>query len=243
MKKLVLSFFLLLSYMSYGQQFITAGTIEFEVKINNHKVYSGEGALWESIKDKLPQFSATYYKYTFKDDKSVYKFDRFDEKTRVRLWMNEGVDVNLWYSDYKAKSFVNQKFVFDDTYLLNGALMKIDWKLSPNETREIAGFNCRKATGVIFDSVYVFAYYTDEITISGGPMGIHGLPGMILGITIPRMFSSYIATRVELTADPKSITPPVKGKKKDPEELRKNVLKISSDWGTWAQQSIWNIFI
>jgi GLPGLI family protein len=59
--------------------------------------------------------------------------------------------------------------------------MKIEWKLSPNETREFAGFMCRKATGVIFDSVYVFAFYTDEITVSGGPMGLHGLPGYDYG--------------------------------------------------------------
>ena len=242
MKKIFLGFMLFLTYMSYGQQFISAGTIEFEVKINNHKVF-GDGICAEMIKDRMPQFSTTYYKYYFKDDKSVYKFDRFDERSRVRLWMNDNIDENLWYSDYKTKKFVDQKFVFDDTYLLNGELMKIDWKLSPNETREIAGFNCRKATGIIFDSVYVFAFYTDEITISGGPMGIHGLPGMILGITIPRMFTSYIATRLELSADPKIIVPPVKGKKKDAEELRQNVLKVSADWGSWGKQAIWNIFI
>jgi GLPGLI family protein len=136
------------------------------------------------------------------------------------------------------------KFVFDNTYLLTGALMNINWKLSPNETREIAGFNCRKATGIIFDSVYVFAFYTDEITTPGGPMGIHGLPGMILGITIPRMFSSWIATKLQLAGvDLKKVTPPEKGRKKDALELKENILKVSKDWGTWGQQAIWNIFL
>ena len=74
-------------------------------------------------------------------------------------------------------------------------------------------------------------------------MGIHGLPGMILGITIPRMFSSYIATRVQLGVDAKTVAAPIKGKKKDPEELRQNILKVSKDWGTWGQQAIWNIFL
>jgi GLPGLI family protein len=96
--------------------------------------------------------------------------------------------------------------------------MKLDWKLVPNETREIAGFNCRKAQAVIFDSVYVFAFYTDEITVSGGPMGIHGLPGMILGITIPRMFTSWIATKLQVNGVKTNIiVPPTKGKKKEAE--------------------------
>ena len=84
---------------------------------------------------------------------------------------------NIWYNDFNTSTRVNQKFVFDQTYILADSLMKFDWKLVPNETREIAGFVCRKAQTVIFDSVYVFAFYTDEITVSGGPMGIHGFAG------------------------------------------------------------------
>ena len=122
--------------------------------------------------------------------------------------------------------------------------MKIDWKLVPNETREIAGFNCRKAVGKIFDSVYVFAFYTDEITISGGPMGIQGLPGMILGVTIPRMFTSWIATKVQVNGVKTNIVvAPTKGKKKKAAELQENVQRATKDWGTWGQQSVWNLFL
>ena len=122
--------------------------------------------------------------------------------------------------------------------------MNINWKMVPNETREIAGFNCRKAQGIIFDSVYVFAFYTDEITANGGPMGIHGLPGMILGLTIPRMFTSWIATKLEVNGvNTNIVTAPTKGKKKDAGELKTNVEKATKDWGTWGQQSVWNIFL
>jgi GLPGLI family protein len=74
-------------------------------------------------------------------------------------------------------------------------------------------------------------------------MGIHGLPGMIMGITIPRMFSSWIATKLELTDNSKTITPPAKGKKKNAKELQANVERVTKDWGTWGQQSVWNIFL
>jgi GLPGLI family protein len=242
MKRIFLLLIIFFCYQVNAQQFISSGMIEFEVRTNNHKIF-GDGMFGQMFKDKYPQFSTKYYQYTFNGDKSIYKFSHQDEKSKLPFMNNNDLE-NIWFSDYKTGSFTDQKFVFDDTYLLSDSLMKIDWRLVPNETRDIAGFNCRKAVGKIFDSVYVFAFYTDEIMISGGPMGIHGLPGMILGITIPRMYTSWIATKLQIvgvnTAD---IVAPSKGKKKKASELQKNVEQVSKDWGTWGQQSVWNIFL
>ena len=225
-----------------AQQYITSGLVEFEMRTNNHKTF-GDGIWAEMWKDKIPQFSTSWYHFTFTDNKAVYKFNRLDERTKLP-WGNNNVEDNFWFTDYGAGTFTDQKFVFDNTYLLQDSLMRIDWKLVPNETREIAGFNCRKAVGKIFDSVYVFAFYTDEIIVSGGPMGIHGLPGMILGITIPRMFTSWIATKVQVNGVNTSIVaPPVKGKKKKAKELQETVIKVTKDWGTWGQQQVWNLFL
>lgn len=243
MKKIFFPFLLLICYSMNAQQFVGTGAIEYEVRVNNHKVF-GDGIWADMAKERFPQFSTTYYQLIFSGDKAIYKFDRYDEKSKVTMFMNQNIDENLWYSDYGKKTFVDQKFVFDNTYLLSGALMNIEWKLSPTETREIAGFNCRKATGIIFDTVYVFAFYTEEITTSGGPMGIHGLPGMIMGVTIPRMYTSWIATKLQATGvDVQKIAAPVKGKKKEALELKETVQKAAKDWGTWGQQAIWNIFL
>lgn len=243
MKKIFFLLLLFSAYMANSQQFITTGKIEYEVRTNNHKVF-GDGIWADMARERLPQFGLSYYDLTFDGDKSVYKFNRFDEKSNVRMWFNQNIEDNIWYSDFSTKTFTNQKFVFDNTYLLTGALMNIDWKLSPMETREIGGFMCRKATGIIFDSVYVFAFYTEEITTSGGPMGIQGLPGMIMGITVPRMFTSWVATKVQVVGvDTKVIVAPQKGKKQEAEKLRETVKKATADWGTWGQQAIWNIFL
>lgn len=243
MKKIFLLFLLFDACLANGQEFLSAGKIEYEVRTNNHKTF-GDGIWAEMAKDRLPQFGVSYYDLTFAADKSVYRFNRFEDKNTVRMFFNQNIEDNIWYNDYSTKTFTDQKWVFDNTYLLTGALMNIDWKLSPMETREIAGFNCRKATGIIFDSVYVFAFYTEEITTSGGPMGIQGLPGMIMGITIPRMFTSWVATKVEVAGvDTKIITVPTKGKKQDALQLKANVEKATKDWGTWGQQAIWNIFL
>jgi GLPGLI family protein len=243
MKKIFFLIALCISCLAHGQQFVNSGMIEFEVRTNNHKSMGDEGFWAEMFKDKTPQFSTSWFTYTFNNDKAVYKFNRRDEATKIP-WDRGENDDNVWYSDYSNGTFTDRKFVFDDNYLLSDSLMKIDWKMVPNETREIAGFLCRKAVGIIFDSVYVFAFYTDEITISGGPMGIHGLPGMILGITIPRMFTSWIATKLQVTGvNTNVIIAPEKGKKKKATDLQADVKKATKDWGEWGQQSIWKIFL
>ena len=242
MKKIVASLIIITAISANAQQFINSGMIEYEVRVNNHRMY-GDGFYGEMFKDKMPNFSTTYYHLTFNDNKTIYKYDRLNEKDKLP-WGTNNAEDNVWYNDFNSNTRVNQKFVFDQTYILSDSLMKLDWKLMPNETRDIAGFNCRKAQAVIFDSVYVFAFYTDEITVSGGPMGIHGLPGMIMGITIPRMFTSWIATKLQVNGvNTNIIAAPTKGKKKVATELKQSVEKALKDYGTWGRQSIWNIFI
>ena len=244
MKKIFIPLFLLCALFVQGQQFISTGMIEFEVVANNHKQMGDEDNFWtQMFKDKTPKLSTSWYRFMFNDNKAVYKFDRKDEKSKLP-WDNGAAEDNTWYNDYTANTFIDYKFIVDNNYLLTGELMKIDWKLSPGENRVIAGFNCRKATGVIFDSVYVFAFYTDEITISGGPMGLHGLPGMILGVTIPRMYTSWVATKLQVAnVDTKKIVPPQKGKKKQASELTKAIETAMEGRGSWLQQSLWGVYL
>jgi len=223
-----------------AQHFIDKGLIEYTVVINNHKAM-GDGSWAEMFKDKIPRLSTSYYQLTFNDNKGIYLFNRKDDKTRSP-WGSDDED-NVWYSDYANDKFVQQKSIFGNTYILSDSLLNIDWKMT-NESRNIAGFNCRKAVGVLFDSVYVFAFYTDEILVSGGPMGLHGLPGMILGITIPRMFSSWVASKIEINGvDYSKINAPSKGKKKNPKDLEGTIIEATKDWGTYGQQAIWKLFL
>ena len=224
-----------------AQIFIEKGMIEYTVVVNNHKAM-GDGTWAEMFKDKIPKLSTSYYQLTFNTDKSIYLFNRKDDKTKSPF-MNDASEENVWYNNYADDNFVQQKNIFGNTYILSDSLLHINWKMT-NENRMIAGFNCRKAVGVLFDSVYVFAFYTDEITVSGGPMGIHGLPGMILGITIPRMFSSWVADKIEINGvDFTKINPPTKGKKKKPKELEGTIIEATKDWGKYGQQTVWNMYL
>ena len=67
--------------------------------------------------------------------------------------------------------------------------------------------------------------------ISGGPISINGLPGMILGLTIPRLYTSYIATKVNLTiSNPAEIKPITAKKTYSTQEFRNLIEDITKDW-------------
>ena len=230
-----------------GQQYISAGSIEYEVKTNVHRQM--EKSEWfERFKDQVPKFTTNYYKYSFADNKSIYKFSRKgDTKQNPFSFFGRSEDESIWYNDNTNHTYANLS-VIDDYIITSGDQKKILWKIDPDDQRVIAGFNCRKAQTILFDSVYIFVYYTDEINISGGPMGLHGLPGMILGVTVPRMFTSWVATGVKLeTIDPSSLKPPTKGKKKTEEEIKKAIGDLAKSWGSesksWLDQLLWRTFL
>jgi GLPGLI family protein len=224
-------------------QVITAAKIEFEVTTNVHKTMGNDS--WdEKMKEAIPKFSVDYYDFVFANNKSIYKYNRKDERYKFPSWMeNNGREDNVWYTDYNAAQHISQHMVAGDKFLVADSLHKIKWHLS-NESRVIAGFNCRKAVGRIFDSVYIFAFYTDDIMVTGGPMSVNGLPGMILGLTIPRMFTSYIATKVQVVDVPeKTIVPPGKGKYKTKAEVNEFIQKRTADWGKYRDKFIWQMML
>jgi GLPGLI family protein len=251
MKRIIfLSAILLTVITATAQQFIDKAVIEYEVKTNIKKTM-GNNSWTEMLKENMPDFKIGYFNYTFADNKSVYKFDHWSEK-KVPEFMRRGDEENSWFFDFTAGKFNMQKDVVGSKFNVADSIPAIEWKLS-NENREIAGFNCRKAVGKIMDSVYIFAFYTDEITISGGPCSVSGLPGMILGLTIPRMYTSYIATKVMVNGVNTASIKPVEAKKYYTNNTLKSTIKdrikewVSEDDDEesrkWMNQFIWNILL
>jgi GLPGLI family protein len=250
-RNIILSALLFIITMAHAQQFIDKAVIEYEVKTNAKK-RMGNGSWAEMLKDQMSQFKTGYYTYTFADNKSIYKFDRWDEKSKVPEFLRKSDEENIWYFDFTAGKFNMQKDVYGSKFYVSDSIPVIDWKIT-NENREIAGFNCRKAVGKIMDSVYVFAFYTDEITIPGGPCSVSGLPGMILGLTIPRMYVSYIATKVMLNGVNTAAIKPVEAKKNYTYATLKSTIKErikewvseddDEDGKMWMNQFVWSIYL
>jgi GLPGLI family protein len=255
MKYIITCFFILL--LSTGnltaQQFISKGTIEFEV-ITNVKKTMGNDPFWEQLKDQIPTFKTAYYTFTFADNKSIYKFDHYDEKkAKVPEFLRSGEEQQEWFTDFNTGQNIVQKAKWGSVFNVKDSVQHIQWKIS-NESRVIAGFNCRKAIGKILDSVYVFAFYTDEITVSGGPCSVSGLPGMVLGVTIPRMYVSMLATKLSVNSVDVNIIKPTNVKKYYTNNELKSLLakrikddtanqEDNEDRRNWINQMLWGILL
>jgi GLPGLI family protein len=235
--------------LSAQQVFIEKGKIEFERSINVHKQLEDEldgrnASYFDAMKKQVPQFKSTYFNLYFDHDKTLYEPGREVELARkVPDWMSGPAEDNIVYSDLGTRTFSSQKNVFENTYNIQDSLRKAEWKIT-SDTRVIAGFECRKATTTIMDSVYVFAFYTDQIVTRGGPESFAGLPGMILGIAIPRMHTTWFATKL-VTSDPKisSILPPKKGRKTNVPALKTTLYNSLKQWGKYGQRFTWSIMI
>ena len=251
MKKIIIMA-LLAGYVSISnaQTFIDKASIEFEVKTNVKKTL-GEAPWMEMLKENMPQFKTGYYKFTFSNNKSIYKFDRWDEGPKVPEFLRKDDEKNVYYFDYTAEKIYQQKAIVGSNFMVEDSIPKINWRLT-NESREIAGYNCRKAVGVIMDSVYVFAFYTEEIMIPGGPCTISGLPGMIMGLTIPRLYTSFIATKVIVNdIKEEEIKPAASKKYNTRKELRTLITERAKEWGndedeeskSWMHQFVWSALL
>jgi GLPGLI family protein len=142
-------------------------------------------------------------------------------------------------TDFKTERVKANKQVFEQKFLVEDSMRQIEWKIS-DEIRTIANYKCRKAVGKILDSVYVVAFYTEDIMVSGGPEMFSGLPGMILQIAIPRLNTTWIATKIDVVAPKESdFTISDKGKKVNQKELYDNLRESLKDWKKYADKNIW----
>lgn len=203
----------------------------------------GENSSWyEQNKDRYPVSWLSYFEFIGNTDKSVYKPGK-EVTADPRMWWRPVADKNVVFNDYNSGKTITQKPVFEETFLLEDSLLKIKWKIT-SDLRTIAGYDCRKAIGILNDSIAIFAFYTDELLVNGGPEGIHGLPGMILGMGIPRLHATWFATKVEVfDVNMKNVAPATKGKKVNRIDLMTRLKKLAESWGTYGSKMLINFVI
>jgi GLPGLI family protein len=213
--------------------FISQGRIEFERKINLWaQIEEQEDDTWKDFAKKTtPQFKTTYFDLEFNGTKTLYQPGR-ENPDNNRMYTSPAED-NIVYSDLEKEQAISQKNVYEASFLVEDSTRHIAWKIT-NETRTIAGFECRRANALINDSIYVVAFYTDAITTAGGPESFSGLPGMILGVSLPHEHITWFATKVYTEPVPaSSLMPPKKGKKTNNKQLMLDIQEDLKDWGNW----------
>lgn len=232
--------FLLFSTLRLPAQnpvFISEGKIEFERKDNLYKQMEEDDENWsELMKKTMPNYKTSYFDLVFEPGKTLFKPGRENsDNNKIR---EQPAEANIIFTDLDNRKTISQKKVFEQFFLLQDSARKIKWKIT-DENRSIAGFECRRANALIMDSIYVVAYYTNEIISPGGPESFCGLPGMILGVALPHQHVTWFATRVQaVQINSADFSAPIKGKKVTYATLKTTLNATLKDWGKYGRKYI-----
>lgn len=202
--------------MTQGQyaHFIETGSIEYERSVNMYAILGKDvrpqdalsGKFFEAYKASEPQFHTSTFTLNFTGEESRYEVKELTPPAMGFFRNVPWVNASQVYTNFAQDSTLSLRQVFEASYAIKDKQQPILWKMT-DETREIAGYTCRRANGLILDSVYVVAFFTTEILPQGGPESFSGLPGMILGAALPHEHVTWFATRVE-EGNPGPIAPP-----------------------------------
>ncbi|MDO3641303.1 GLPGLI family protein [Mucilaginibacter sp. L3T2-6] len=248
-KIIAITFFLSVNFAVLFAQdttFVFTGRVEYEKTVNMYAVLGR--AVANSNSDVVMQSSLERYKSTqsqFRRSKSTLFFDKNQSLfTPARAGENiadpfYALNViagqpNVVFTDVKSKKSITQKTIFEKVFLLSDTSKKIKWKLT-DETRMIAGYNCRRINAIILDSIYVVAFYAERIPIASGPESFNGAPGLILQVTLPHENVSWVATKVTRAPalQPSELAPPATGaliSRNDLKRILASILQTSNSY-------------
>jgi GLPGLI family protein len=241
--KLFLTYALIFFSLYCNAQYTLQGKIEYERKTNVYKkidAMDDDDKAWaEKLRAQIPKFNIAYFDLFFNTSYSIYKPGR-ESESQVKIWLGQSpASDNTVYTDLRNKKVTASKQIYEEKFLIQDTMRHIKWKIS-DEIRTIANYKCRKAVGRICDSVYVVAFYTEDIPASVGPEMFGGLPGTILELAIPRLYTTWVATTVDVNL-PKDadFTPPSKGKKATQQEMFEKLQAGIKHWGKYAAANLW----
>lgn len=165
-----LSFLLLMMVFSHvlsAQQvtFVNSGKVVFERRVNTYAVierFVKEANIIPaaqvysymlSYRNDNPQFWTDDFELYFDTTYTLYKPQQADISARA-AYIGAVAYNNKVLSNLTSGEAVALKQAFDQSFFIKDTIRHIRWKLT-EETREIAGFQCRRANALIADSIYI----------------------------------------------------------------------------------------
>lgn len=228
-----------------AQQILLNGKITYERRysvikdLTQQAEEEGEENMWlEEMKKNMPKYKVDVFQLAFTPKKAVYKTIQEDEHPMLR-WFKTITEVSQ-LTNFETDSFIANRLIYEKGFVIADSISKPEWKLT-GEYREIAGYMCRRATTVIYDSLFVIAFYADAIPVSGGPDFFAGLPGMIMGVVIPRFNTTIFATKVETVIpveEDLAFKPMRKVEKTSKEGYRKLLMSDTQRWGKYGNRLV-----
>lgn len=215
---------LIISTFSFAQN--QEGVIEFESKMNMHRGISAEN---EQMKTMIPEFRITKNRLYFTPNTSYYT--NVDEETDNQEVSGGSGGANFtmkiqrpqmdMYRNFDSQTFITLTDFAGKKFRIEDTLKAVSWKFV-QETKQIAGFKCSKATfRNETNKQDIVAWYTDAIVCPSGPQNHWGLPGMILEIDINEGGTVITAKKVEFKSVEKEVKMPKDGKKVTAKEFKK----------------------
>jgi GLPGLI family protein len=126
------------------------------------------------------------------------------------------VQTIIYFNYPKEKITVRDKIVIHN-YEYTENIENIKWQFYPDETKELLGYNCKKAMCTFRGRDYE-VWYAPDIPVNAGVWKFSGLPGLILHITDTKKQVQFACEFVE-----KISVPIIK------DEVESNIQKISRE--------------
>lgn len=225
--------YLLLTIISYsGFAQIKSGKVTYERKTNLYKKFKDDDVrdwIREEDKNKID-----FFELFFNDTMSVFR----PVESELKENYSWATSKNSVYQNFITNTKYMLKTIWGEAIPLRDSLAYRKWKISEN-TRNIAGYKCRKAVWSINDSTRLYAWFSQELETSSGPETFNGLPGVILGLATEDGGVVYFAKKVEIVKPEPSIyvIPKTKSKVYTTKELK---AKLEKDYGKekWGKAMI-----
>lgn len=192
----------------------TEGIVTFEEKVNMHRHLPPDDA---QIRSMVPEFRTSTSELLFKDQESLYRNVEEEEDDEVgggpvviKMQRPEAT----YYRDFAAGKKVDQREFMGKRYLIEDTIAKAAWKVT-GESKTILGYNCLQATWAdTANQRQVVAWFTDAVSMPGGPAVFGLLPGMILEVDVNGGELIFTAKKVEFKKLKKGeLAAPTKGEK------------------------------
>lgn len=241
MKKILLLIVTMLIVSVSAQEKLTVeyeSTMEFDVNkgfvmttINNDSGSNTKIGANKDMEDELKKAmeKPSYYNLTLTPDESdfraVEKVEN-DQPSDGRIVIKMSANNGITYKNLTEKISLKATTSFNQDFLIVDSLKNYEWKIS-RESKEILGYEVRKAEAIVDSTTTITAWYAPKLTYKNGPDVYGGLPGLILEMEINsdsekrgKRKITYKAISLNVVNDKKGIERPKKGKKMTSEEFR-----------------------
>lgn len=176
-----------------------------------------EKAIMESM------MKPSYYKLTLGNNESLFSFeekiqnDQPKEKGGVVV-ESYGSGRGIFYKNISENKSLRTESAFGKNFLISKELKKYNWEIS-KDSKEILGYEVRKAVAVIDSTTTAVAWYAPKLPYKNGPSDYQGLPGLILELEEINTHGGgveklvYTAQNIQVDKDQNPIKAPTKGNK------------------------------